>query len=64
MSVKLLTEHHLEFLNLKGAQARLSLHLSKCHVGNHLTAHLSERVETLEINLNRECLQGYNWWVS
>ena len=37
MIVKLLTEHHLEFQSLKGdAQARLSLHLSKCHiVGNH-----------------------------
>ena len=35
MSVKLLTEHNLEFLSLKGA--RLSLHLSKCHiVGNHM----------------------------
>ena len=29
MSVKLLTEHHLEFLSLKeAAQARLSLHMS------------------------------------
>ena len=39
MSVKLLTEHHLEFLSLKEtAQARLSLHLSKCHiVGNHMS---------------------------
>ena len=39
MTVKLLTEHHLEFLRLKkgAAQARLSLHLSKCHiVGNHM----------------------------
>ena len=38
MSVKLLTEHHLEFLSLKqAAQDRLSLHLSKCHiVGNHM----------------------------
>ena len=38
MTVKLLSEHHLEFLSLKGAaQARLSLHLSKCHiVGNHM----------------------------
>ena len=38
MSVKLLTKHHLEFLSLKGAaQARLSIHLSKCHiVGNHM----------------------------
>ena len=39
MSAMLLTEHHLEFLNLKGAaQAHLSLHLSKCHiVGNHMS---------------------------
>ena len=38
MSVKLLTEHNLECLSLKGAaQARLSLHLSKYHiVGNHM----------------------------
>ena len=38
MTVKLLTEHHLEFSNLKreAAQARLSLHLSNCHiVENH-----------------------------
>ena len=37
MSVKLLTEHHLEFLDLKeAAEASLSLQLSKCHiVGNH-----------------------------
>ena len=42
MTVMLLTEHHLEFLSLKEvAQARLSLHLSKCHiVGNHLAAHI------------------------
>ena len=39
MSVKLLTEHHLEFLSLKGAvEARMSLHMSKCHiVGNHMS---------------------------
>ena len=39
MTVKLLTEHYLEFLSLKGdAQARLSLHLLKCHiVGNHMS---------------------------
>ena len=38
MSVKLLTEHQLEFLSLQeAAQARLSLHLSKFHiVGNHM----------------------------
>ena len=35
MIVKLLTEHHLEFLSLKAAEARPSLHMSKCHiVGN------------------------------
>ena len=33
MIVKLLTEHHLEFLSLKkAAQARLSLHMSNCHI--------------------------------
>ena len=39
MSVKLLTEHHLDFKTLKeAAQARLSLHLSKCHIfGNHMS---------------------------
>ena len=32
MSVKVLVEHYFEFLSLKGTcQARLSLHLSKCH---------------------------------
>ena len=39
MTVYLLTEHPLEFLSLKGGlQARLSLHLSKCHiVGNYMS---------------------------
>ena len=38
MRVKLLTELHLEFLSMKGAaQARLSLHMSKCRiVANHM----------------------------
>ena len=39
MIVKLLTEHHVEFLSLKrkAAEARPSLHMSKCHiVGNHM----------------------------
>ena len=38
MTVELLTAHHLLFESLKGgAQARLSLHLSKCHiVGNFM----------------------------
>ena len=39
MIVKLMTEHHLEFLSIKeDIEARLSLHLSKCHiVGNHMS---------------------------
>ena len=39
MIVKLLTEHHLEFLSLKeAAQAGLNVHLSKYHiVGNHMS---------------------------
>ena len=37
MIVKLLTEHHLEFLSLKeAAEASLSLHLSKCHIVGNL----------------------------
>ena len=41
MIVKLLTEHHLEFLSLKeGCRACLSLFMSKCHVvGSHAPAH-------------------------
>ena len=39
MTVKLLTEQHLELLNLTWAeQARLSLVMSKCHIaGNHMS---------------------------
>ena len=38
MIVKLLTEHHLDFLNFnEAAQTPLSLHLEKCHiVGNYM----------------------------
>ena len=38
MIVKLLTEHHLDFLSLKkAAQTRTSLHMSKYHiVGNRM----------------------------
>ena len=38
MAVKLLTKHHLDFISLnEAAQARLSLHLSNCHIaGNHM----------------------------
>ena len=39
MTVKLLTERHLEFLSLKyAAQARLNLFMPKCHiVGNQMS---------------------------
>ena len=42
MIVKLLTEHHLEFINLKeAAEAHLSLHMSKCHsVGKLMQWHI------------------------
>ena len=42
MIVKLLTEHHLEFLSLKGgaAAARPSIHLSKCHIVGNLMPRL------------------------
>ena len=37
MIVKLLTEHHLEFLSLKeAAEAHPSLHMSKCHIVGNL----------------------------
>ena len=37
MIVRLLTEHHLEFLSIKeAAEARLSLHMSKCHIVGNL----------------------------
>ena len=37
MTVKLLTERNLKFLSVKGAvQARLNLHLSKCHIVGNL----------------------------
>ena len=47
MSVKLLTKHHLEFLSLnEAAQARVSLHLSKCHiVGNRMSRLIYKAIE-------------------
>ena len=42
--IKLLTEHHFEFLSLKGgwpAQALLSLHLSKCNIVEKRMSHLN-----------------------
>ena len=57
MGVKLLTEHNLEFLSLKEAvQARLSLHLSKCHiVGNHMSR---LKYELLMLNLDMSCFEN------
>ena len=54
MIVKLLTEHHLEFLSLKQVtQARLTLHLSKCLiVGNHMPR-LNYVLRPLKHNLRR-----------
>ena len=41
MIVNLLTEHHLEFLSLKeAAEARPSLHLSKCQIVGNLMPRL------------------------
>ena len=41
MIVKLLTEHHLEFLSLKeAAEPRSSLHLSKCQIVGNLMPRL------------------------
>ena len=54
-TVTLLNEHHLEFLSLKGgAQAGLSLHLSKCHiVGNHshVMAHIGYKVHMITLRI-------------
>ena len=37
MIVKLLTEHHLEFLSLKrGCRGSSDLHMSKCHIVGNL----------------------------
>ena len=42
MSVKLLTEHHLKFLNLKeAAEACPILHLSKCQIVGNLMPRLN-----------------------
>ena len=50
MSIKLLTEHHLELLSLKGGcklKARLSLLLSKCHiVGNRMSRLICTSVQS------------------
>ena len=53
MIVKLLTEHHLEFLSLKEeTQTRLSLHLSKCQIVGNLMPRLKYH---LQCRLCSEC---------
>ena len=45
VSGKLLTEHQLKFLSLKGGcKARLSLHMSKCHIVKNLIPRLTYRI--------------------
>ena len=60
MIVKLLTEHHLEFLSLKGAsEARPSLHLSKCQIVGNLNQRL---IGELTLKMSRtyaESMTGY-----
>ena len=54
MTVKLLTEHHLGFLSLKmAAQARVSQHLSKCHIaGNHMLWLIYSHTQSCNENIN------------
>ena len=68
-TVELLIEQHLKYLSLKAAaQARLSLHLSKCYiVVNHMSRliHVSmtltfECMWTRRTRSAYECTQG--WW--
>ena len=48
MSVKLLAEHHLEFLSLNGdAEARPSLHMSKYHIVGNLMHWLINSIDSL-----------------
>ena len=61
MNIRLLTEHHLEFLS---SQARLSIHLSKCHiVGNHMSwliftpFRLQSKTLILSTNVDKKSLE-------
>ena len=53
--IKLLIELNLEFLSLTGgAEARLSLHLSKCHiVGNHMLRLIYDVQVLITLSSNR-----------
>ena len=46
MIVKILPEHHLEFLSLKeAAEAGLSLHVSKCNIVGNLMHWLNYKID-------------------
>ena len=47
MIVKLLTEHYLEFLSLKGGcrGSSKSTHVKMSHCKSHVAAHLSKKIE-------------------
>ena len=58
MIVKLLTEH--QFLSLKEAvQARLSLHMSKCHIVGNFIPRLISRIFWRKFNSLKSMLEGY-----
>ena len=64
MIVKLLTEHHFEFLSLKGGCTGLSEstlvkmpHCCKSHVVAHLS--ISKQCNFCSIHLGFQCLQNY-----
>ena len=62
MIIKLLTEHHLEFLSLKeAAEARPSLHLSKCQiVGNPMPGLKLSSVNNVQLFLAKSAGQFYD----
>ena len=51
MIVKLLTEHHLEFLSLReAAQDRLNLQMSKCHIVGNLMPRLNFHLTCMNLS--------------
>ena len=53
MIVKLVTEHHFEFLSLKEvAEALPSLHLSKCQIVGNLMPRLKKVTTTTKCSFN------------
>ena len=56
MTVKLLTEHHLEFLSLEATQAHMSLHVSKCHIVRNHMSRLNYVVGSQKNHLNEMVL--------